>query len=167
MYEDYDYGYTYSDAANSAYDASSDWSSAANDAYYANDMNSYSFYDGQADSWESYGNNMEYLASDPTDSSAWSSAWSDASTASNDAWNASVDAYVAGDDMAAYELNQYSIAADSTADATWDAWGSATSGDTYSSYDTSSYSSYDTSSYSSYDTSSYSSYDTSSYDSGY
>lgn len=165
MYDDYDSGYGYSDAANSAYEASSDWTTSANDAWSAGDMSGYTFADGQADSWGSYGNNMEYLSSDPTDSSAWSSAWSDASTASNDAWNASVDAYVAGDNTAAYELNQYSIAADSTADATWDAWGAATSYDT-SSYDTSSYSSYDYSS--SYDTSSsYSGYDSSSYDSSY
>lgn len=159
MYEDSDYGYTFSDSANSAYDASETWASSAEDAWYAGDMGGYNFMDGQADSWESYGSSMESLASDPTDGSAWSEAWNSASDASNAAWNASVDAYVAGDDMASYELNQYSLEANSTADATWDAWGAATSSD--SSYDTSSYSGYDTSSY---DTSSYSSYDTSSYD---
>lgn len=172
MYDDYGYdsgyGSSYTDVADSAYGVSSDYTSAANDAWYANDMGAYSYYDGQADSWDSYGDNMSYLATDPTDSSAWSSAYSDASSASWDAWNASVDAYVAGDDMAAYNLNQASIAADSTADATWNAWGDATSYSSYdtSSYDTStSYSSYDTSSYDT--SSSYSSYDTSSYDSSY
>lgn len=145
MYDDYGYdsgsGYGYTDVADSAYGVSADYTSAANDAYYSNDMGAYSYYDSQATSWDSYGDNMSYVATDPTDSSAWSGAWSDAATASNDAWNASVDAYIAGDDMAAYELNQTSIAADATADATWSAWGDATS---YSSYDaSSSYSSYD------------------------
>ena len=38
---------------------------------------------------------------------------------SNDLYQASVDAYLAGDEMAAYELNQASIAADGVADESW------------------------------------------------
>ena len=60
------------------------------------------------------------------------------SSVSNDLYQASVDAYLAGDDMAAYELNQASIAADGVADQSWsdsnDAW-SATETTTVTSYE--------------------------------
>jgi len=62
-----------------------------------------------------------------------------ASTASNELYTASVDAYLAGDDMAAYELNQASIAADSAADASWvesgSVWTSMEETTTVASYD--------------------------------
>ena len=57
---------------------------------------------------------------------------------------ASVDAYIAGDDMAAYEFNQASLAADSASDAAWTDAGSVwtsmeetTTVDTYETVDTS------------------------------
>ena len=62
-----------------------------------------------------------------------------AATVSNDLYQASVDAYLAGDDMAAYELNQASIAADSAADASWtesgNVWTSMEETTTVTSYD--------------------------------
>jgi len=60
--------------------------------------------------------------------------------ASNTLWQASIDAYVAGDDMASYELNQASIAADSASDAAWSdagrVWTSMEQTTTVSSYET-------------------------------
>lgn len=62
-----------------------------------------------------------------------------AATVSNDLYQASVDAYLAGDDMAAYELNQASIAADAAADASWtesgSVWTSMEETTTVTSYD--------------------------------
>lgn len=62
-----------------------------------------------------------------------------AAAVSNDLYTASVDAYLAGDDMAAYELNQASIAADSAADASWtesgSVWTSMEETTTVTSYD--------------------------------
>lgn len=93
-----------------------------------------------------------------------------------DLYNAGVDAYLAGDEMAAYDLNAMSIEMDGYADQAWDdsnsVWESNewTTVDTYEAADTgwTDTSSYDTTSYDtgSYDTSSFdtSSYDTSSYD---
>ncbi len=76
------------------------------------------------------------------------------SDASNSLWQASVDAYVAGDDMASYDLNQASIAAGSASDEAWheagNVWTSMEETTTVSSYETvdNSYdNSYDTSSY--------------------
>ncbi|MDP2289864.1 MAG: hypothetical protein Q8M22_01660 [Actinomycetota bacterium] len=60
--------------------------------------------------------------------------------ASNSLWQASVDAYLAGDDMAAYELNQASIAADSASDQAWtdagSVWTSMEETTTVTSYET-------------------------------
>ena len=62
-----------------------------------------------------------------------------AATVSNDLYQALVDAYLAGDDMAAYELKQASIAADAAADASWtesgSVWTSMEETTTVTSYD--------------------------------
>lgn len=74
------------------------------------------------------------------------------STASWDAYELGVDAWLAGDSEAAYDLNQLSIGLDSSADAAWgdasDVWATneITTVSTYETVDASSY--VDTSSYS-------------------
>lgn len=135
MYDDTDFGYGYDDVAGSAYDTSQSWGSSADDAWVSGDMGAYGAYDGQSDAWNSYGQDMDYVAQDPTDSSAWSSAWGDATEASNDAWTASVDAYIEGDYELSQQMSDASYAAQSTADATWDAWGAATYESANSGYD--------------------------------
>ena len=90
---------------------------------------------------------------------------------SNDYWNMSVDAYLAGDSSLSYDLNQMSLEFQSGANADWtthnQVWSDMESTTTVTSYDVSYDSSYAASSYDSgysYDTSS--SYDAS-YDAGY
>jgi len=114
--------YDYSTVADDAYNVSADWSTAADHAYVAGDTTAYSAYHDQAYDWGNYSTSMEYVASDPTDASAWSSAYSDASSASWDAWSAGNDAYAAGDYALADQMYAQSHAAEATANATWDAW---------------------------------------------
>ena len=92
-------------------------------------------------------------------SGAYMEDWHTNSDISNDLYQESVDAYLAGDSLASYDLNQASLAAGSDADAAWqasgDVWTSmeeTTTVSTYESVDETSYA--DTSSY--VDTSSYS-----------
>lgn len=102
-------------------------------------------------------------------SSAWTEVANENYDAEWDLWNQSVDASINGDDMAAYDLNQMSLDANSAGDEAWtyadQSWDDPGSMDSW--YDSMSYdpsiSSYDSTSFdSSYSSSSY---DTTSYDS--
>ncbi len=125
------------DASWDAWNVSGDYESLSWDAWSVGDYDTSASAEAMSTDWADYSYAMDSLANDPTNSSSWDYAYDAAAQAEWDAWNASVDAYVAGDTEAAYNWNQASIDAASVADSTWDSWSTATS----SSYD-SSYSSY-------------------------
>lgn len=58
-------------------------------------------------------------------SEAYTDVYQADAAAGNDLYQASVDAYLQGDDLASYELNQASLAAYSSSDAAWDSANSA------------------------------------------
>ncbi|MBX3314457.1 MAG: hypothetical protein KF906_09070 [Actinobacteria bacterium] len=118
------------------YDPTSSWDptagDAAHDAFISTITEDYS---DPMSSWDS--------SSAMDASQQWMDVYHSADDLSWDAWNASVDAYLADDGQAAYDYNQLSIEAGSMADDAWnysnDAW-SDTSSYTDTSYmDTSSY----------------------------
>lgn len=75
------------------------------------------------------------------ESSSWTSLYYEQAGISNDLWNAAVDAYVAGDDVAAYDLTQASYAVSAVADQSWDTsydvWYNSAETTTVTTYDTS------------------------------
>ncbi|MCB0976785.1 MAG: hypothetical protein KDB02_04935, partial [Acidimicrobiales bacterium] len=116
----------------SSYDPMSSWDPSAGDA--AHDAFIHTITEDYSD--PSTGVDLDTMSDT---SQYWMDEYNAADDLSWDAWNASVDAYLEGDTMAAYDLNQTSIAADSYADTAWDysndAWSSSSYTDTSSSYD--------------------------------
>lgn len=109
------------------YDTTSSWDPTAGDAQHDAFISTITEdYSDPTSSWDS-STAMEQ-------SQAWNDVYESADALEWDAWNASVDAYVAGDDMASYEYNQLSIDAGSMADDAWnysnDAWSDTSYTDT-------------------------------------
>ena len=162
-----------SDTSDSSYDASYEATSfdvsttvPTYDATASYDASAYS--SSVVDGYTADGYSVEQTGSTSYDSTDWSEVaqvsegyqdiYQANSVIANDLYQASVDAYIAGDDMAAYELNQQSLAYTADANEAWgnsnEVWSSmdqTTTVDSYSAtYDPSAYSSpvMDTTSYS-------------------
>lgn len=115
---------SYDSTYDSSYTASYDVSTTAYtyDTSYAPVVDP-SGYDASSDTYTTEVSSYSYDSTDWSAVAEVSGGYMDVyesySTAGNDLYQASVDAYLAGDDMAAYELNQAYLAADSVSDAAW------------------------------------------------
>lgn len=94
------------------YDATSSWDPTAGDAQHEAFLDTITGdYSDPSSSWDA--------SSGGYDSQFWMDQYDAASDLSWDAWGASVDASIAGDGMAAYDLNQTSLAFESYANDAW------------------------------------------------
>ncbi|HET8930134.1 MAG TPA: hypothetical protein VFN21_05695 [Acidimicrobiales bacterium] len=99
----------------STYDPMSTWDPTAGDAAHE------AFIDTITEDYSSsYADPTDWSAA-ADDSQFWMDEYNAAEDLSWDAWNNSVDASIAGDDMAAYDWNQQSLDWGATADDAWDA----------------------------------------------
>ena len=115
----------YQDESTNAAAHAETWSANAYDAWSVGDSDAYVTDTAIAGDLDTYSGAYEDLAADPLDSGAYGDAYDAASSASWDAWGASVDAYAAGDYETAEYYEQASYAYEDAANATWDAWDDA------------------------------------------
>ena len=128
-----------SDTSDSSYDASYETTSfdvsTTVPTYDTTSYDASAYSESVADSYTADGATVEMTGSTSYDSTDWSEVaqvsegyqdiYQANSVIANDLYQASVDAYIAGDDMAAYELNQQSIAYTGEANEAWSSSNSA------------------------------------------
>lgn len=131
-----------SDTSDSSYEASYETTSfdvsTTVPTYEATSYDATAYTESVVDSYTADGATVELTGSTSYDSTDWSQVaevsegyqdiYQANSAIANDLYQASVDAYLAGDDMAAYELNQQSIAYTGEANEAWGASNEAWTG---------------------------------------